>query len=359
MITRVTATEVLAHCRDTLGVPTDGDTALDHSLLAALARRSAGILCPCSRVTLRASLLECMDSLPTSHASLPDAVDDAIEGLIVSGDLLELSDVVMDDLDVKQTWVFAAPPSFVVRPSGSTFLLGIVPDQDTFLPSVLAERVLARGYTRVLEPQPGEDLAGQLSELGLQQLSEHAWLRSPRSEDPADFLCRHRQLLSREPPVAGIPGVQILDSARPVTYYRGRWIDPTDQSGMFVARRPQEFGAPIWCLVELTGGEPARLLDLPLPQSRWRGCDTAWHIQTAIDQQRGIPQLYRRINGESVRFDFFSPLPQWSERRLMNLGKSVPRNACLFSYVLPTDEADAEEAFLQQNLWLSQDDGAS
>ena len=291
---------------------------------------------------------------------MPEAVDRAIEGLIVSGDLLELADVVIDDSDMRQTWVFAAPPSFVVRRSGSTFLLGIVPDQDTFLPSMLAERVLPHGYTRLIEPQPGEDLSSQLTELGLQQLSDSAWLRSPRTETPADFIGRHRQLLTGQDPITDIVGVQILDSARPVTYYRGRWINPTDQSGMFVARRPQEFGAPIWCLVELREGKPVRLLDLPLARTRWRGCDAAWHLQTAIDHCRGTPQRYRRgINGDGVRFDFFSPLPQWSERRLMNLGKSVPRDACLFSYVVPANEADAEEAFLQQNLWLSRDDGSS
>ena len=42
----------------------------------------------------------------------------------------------------------------------------------------------------------------------------------------------------------------------------------------------------------------------------------------------------------------------------MNLGTSVPPDACLFSYVVPANEADAEEAFLQQNLWLSRDDGS-
>ena len=358
MIARVSATEVLAGCRHTLGMHGDQDVALDDVLLAALARRSAGIHCPCSRATLRASLLECMEGLPTSYDSLPEAVDDAIEALIVSGDLLELADVVIDDSEVRQTWVFAAPPSFVVRPSGSIFLLGIVPDQDTFLPSTLTGRVLPRGYTRVLEPHPGEDLPRQLRELGLQQLSDGAWLRSPRTEDPTDMLSRHQQLLTNQPPITDIPGVQILDSARPVTYYRGRWTGPTDQGGMFVARRPQEFGAPIWCLVELRDGKPVRVLDLPLARTRWRGCDAAWHIQSAIDHRRGTPQRYRRIDGDGVRFDFFSPLPQWSERRLMNLGKPVPRDACLLSYVVPAEEADAEEAILQQKLWLSRDDGS-
>ena len=360
MIDRITPTDVLARSRETLGIPADPDAALDDVLLAALARRSAGIHCPCSRATLRASLLECLGGLPTTYDSLPEAVDHAIEALIVAGDLLELADVVIDDTDVKQTWVFAAPPSFVIRKSGSAFLLGIVPDQDTFLPSSLTERVLQRGYARVLEPKPGEDdLPRQLKELGLQQLSDGAWLRSPRPEHPVDLIDRHQQLLSREPPVTGIPGVQILDSAQRVTYYRGRWAEPTDQNGMFVARRPQEFGAPIWCLVELHDGEPVRLLDLPLAGFRWRGCDAAWYLQTAIDHCRGTPQRYRRrMAADGVRFDLFSPLPQWAERRLMNFGKSVPRDACLLSYVIPNNEADAEETFLQQNLWLSHDDGS-
>jgi len=358
MIARVTAIEVLNGCRRTLGIPTDQNVALDDSLLAALARRTAGIHCPCSRATLRASLLECMRGLPTSYDSLAEAVDEAIEALIVSGDLLELADVVIDDSDVRPTWVFAAPPSFVVRPSGSVFLLGIVADQDTFLPSTLFGRVLARGYTRLLEPQPGEDLPRKLRELGLQRLSDRAWLKAPRQEHPVDMLSRHQRLLASQPPIRSIPGVQILDSARSVTYYRGRWTDPTDQCGMFVARRPQEFGAPIWCLIELSEGKPVHLLDLPLARTRWRGCDAAWHLQTAIDHRRGTPQRYRRINGDGARFDFFSPLPQWSERRLMNLGKSVPRDACLFSYVVPANEADAEEVFLQQNLWMAHDDGS-
>ena len=37
----------------------------------------------------------------------------------------------------------------------------------------------------------------------------------------------------------------------------------------------------------------------------------------------------------------------------MILGKPVPRDAWLFSYVVPVEEADTEEAFLQEHLWLS------
>ncbi|MYE99334.1 MAG: hypothetical protein F4234_04010 [Gammaproteobacteria bacterium] len=358
-VTRVTATEVLVGCCDRLAMPRDGGATLDKSMLAALARRSAGIHCPCSRATLRNSLLECLYGLPTEFDSLRNAIDDVIEALIVGGDLLELADVVIDDSDLKQTWVFAAPPSFVVRPSGSVFLIGIVADQDVFLPSTLAERVLNRGSTRILEPQPEECLPDELRELGLQQLSDRTWLRAPRIENSAKLLSRHQRLLDDAIPITDIPELQILDFTRPVTYYRGRWASPIDQNGMFVARRPQEFGAPIWCLVELENGEPTRLLDLPLPRTRWRGCDAAWHIQAAIDHSRNMPQRYRyRAEDEGIRFDFFSPLPLWSERRFMILGKRVAPDACLFSYLIPTNEADAEEVFLQRSLWLSRDDGS-
>lgn len=359
MISRVTKTEVLAHCRETLGIFNNQDVSIDEALLTDLVRRSAGIHCPCSRSTLRHSILECTKSLPTIYesASFPEAIDDVIEALIVGGDLLELDDDVIDDSNVGQPQVALAPPGFVVRKSGSVFLFGIVPDQDTFLPSTLAERVLQRGFTRLIEPKPGEDISGELLELGLQKRPERAWVKCPKTEDSADLLARHQRLLADGPPSSEIPDLKILDSTRPVTCYRGRWTEPTAQHGDFVARRPQEYGAPIWCLVKLEDGQPVRLLDLPLKHSRWRGCDVAWYLQSAIDHCRGAPQRYRRrIDGDDIRLDFFSPLPQWSERRLMLIGRSVPPDECLLSYVIPENEADAEEEFLKKNLWLSLDD---
>ena len=38
---------------------------------------------------------------------------------VIGGDLLELNQVTIDDPDRKGTWLFAAPPGFVVRPDGS------------------------------------------------------------------------------------------------------------------------------------------------------------------------------------------------------------------------------------------------
>ena len=353
VITEVTPDDVVAGCRHTLGLPTT-QASIDDTLLAALVRRCAGILCPCARTTLRASLVESLQYLPGSEDPLADRIDSIIEGLTVGGDLLELSDIAVEDVAVKGTWLFAAPPSFVTRPSGSVFLTGIVPDQDMFLPQSLASRIAYEGLTRVIVPESGEDLCGELREQGLQPLSESVWLKSPKAQAAEDLLNGMERRLASLPPSGAIEGLQILDPAQPVTYYRARWVSPKTQTGNFVARRPQDYGAPIWCFVALEGGAPVRLLDLPLERTRWRGCDTAWHLQMAIDFCRHTPQRYRRRRAnDDVNLDFFSPLPQWSQRRLMLFGSPIPREKSLMSYRLSTTEAETEERFLQERLWLS------
>lgn len=355
-ITQLHPRDVVAQCREALGLPACPAMPVDDSLIAALLRHAAGNDCPCSRATLRSAVLESLQFL-TSDPDLPDRVDDALEALVTGGDLLELSSVTTDDASVKGTWVFAAPPSFVMRPGGTAFLIGVVPDQATFLPQSLASRIVHEGFTRAITPIHGENLASDLREEGLQQLSETAWLKSPKPERAEDMLDRFQRRLASQPPSGAINDLQILDPAQPVDYYRGRWTDPARRDGTFVARRPQEFGAPIWCFVAVKSGAPVRILDLPAERTRWRSSDVAWHLQMAIDRCAHHPQLYRRQrDGSQVRFDFLSPLPQWAERRLMIFGRRVPREKCLMSYRLPASEADAEAQFLLDRLWLSRAD---
>lgn len=354
MITEIKPDDVLVGCRQTLGLSENHRELLDEVLLAALLRRSAGIHCPCSRTTLRASLLESLTHLSEDKQTLSERIDTIIEGLIVGGDLLELSDVATDDPEIKGTWVFAAPPSFVERPSGSIFLLGVVPDQDTFLPQALAARISHEGFTRVIIQEPGEDLAADLREHGMQELSESIWLKYPRAERPEAMIERYERELGLQPPSGAVDDLRILDPTESVIYYRGRWTTPRSQTGTFIARRPQEFGASLWCFTKLEAGSVVRILDLPLRKTRWRGCDVAWHLQMAIDSCRQTPQRYRRQDvGNEARLDFFSPLPQWAQRRLMILGHPCRPEQSLMSYRLPSAEAESEERFLWERLWLS------
>lgn len=353
MIVELAPEDVIRYCRSFLGISTE-PAQLDDVLLAGLLRRCAGILCPCSRAALRTAITESLSYLHPDNSAVLDRLDDLIEDMIVGGDLLELPDVAIDDSDVKGTWVFAAPPSFVVRRSGSAFLTGIAPDHDLFLPESLNERVVRSRTTRFIQPNPDEDLTEQLSAHGLNHLPEAIWLRSPRSQTPEHLIQRFENQLAAQPICGPITGLEILDRSTKVTYYRGRWGAPRDQSGTFVARRPQEFGAPLWSFVELVDGSANRIIDLPPRNYRWRGCDAAWYLQLAIDHCGGQPQQYRRtLTDNGIRFDFFSPLPIWAQRRLMILGYERARDSSLFAYEIPTAEAEQEEKNLQQNLWLA------
>jgi hypothetical protein len=353
MITAVAPTDLLDACRRAVGLAAISSREIDDTFLAGLIRRSAGINCPCSRASLRNSLTDSLEGLAL-EADLQERIESAIQGLIVSGDLLELHDVVIDDTSVRSTWLFAAPPGFVLRPNGAAFLFGVVPDQDSFLPDSLGSRVVCQNYTRVIFPIADEDLAAVLRENGLQHLSEGAWLKAPKPQSAGELLNRFERMLSRQPASGTVNDAEILDPHQPVTFYRGRWTRPKKQTGLFVGRRPQEFGSPLWCAMNLENGTITKLIDLPLPKDRWRGCDAAWQLQMAIDASRGVPQQYRKEeNNETVRLDFFGPIPEWAERRLMIFGHSVPKQRSLFAYELPRAEAAAEERFLRERLWLS------
>lgn len=353
MIDRISTQEVLAGLYQTIGIPNQSENVVSDQLLAGLLRRCAGIHCPCSRVTLRKSILECLQNLTEEEEISSERVDETIEGLIVGGDLLELNDIVVEDSKASGTWVFAAPPSFVVRKNGDIFLFGIVSDQDAFLPSYLSKLITFNRYTRVIASQPDLDTPLELREQGLQQISEEAWLKCPTPESAQSLIDRFEGFLYDQPPAGHISDLRILDRERPVSYYKGRWTSPKSQSGIYIARRPREFGTPIWCLTSMDNGEVTRFLDLPHDNTRWRGCDVAWHLQMAIDSLRGLPQQYRRtVVEKEIRIDFFSPIPQWFQRRLMLFGRQVDSDRSLLSYLLKPADAQTEEKLLQQSLWL-------
>ncbi|WP_370034716.1 hypothetical protein [Qipengyuania mesophila] len=352
MIEQIIPDDVIATTRQTLGLHGAG-SGLDEVLLAGLLRHTAGILCPCSRAALRSALVESMAFLAPNTEELASNLDDLIEDLIVGGDLLELNEVAFDNPDVRGTWVFAAPPSFIERPSGAVFLTGIVPDQDRFLSSELASRVTHEGCTRFILPTADDNLAQTLLAEGLQHLSESVWLKAPRPCSADEHLQRYATQLEKQQRCGEVPGIEILDAELPARYYRGRWDKPKLRSGNFVGRRPQEFGSPLWCFVQLSQGVPQRLIDLPRSGYRWRGCDSAWHLQMAIDYCRGAPQAYRQTNTDTTAlFQFYSPLPEWSRRRFMILGKRRAVKGCLLAYEIPLREAGDEARILQDELWM-------
>jgi hypothetical protein len=354
MIEVVCPAEVLAYARTNLGLPQDGQTVLDEGYIASALRRLAGFLCPCSPRTLVRSMVESHRGLVDDAGTFEQRLEDSVETLVAIGDLLELNDVALEGDAVKGTWLVAAPPTFVARESGSVFILGLAADEQTPLPSEMRTRVSCRRAIRSISPQPGDDVAAALRELGVRELSSTAWLRTPRKLPAGDLIGLFDARLSILGASGEVPDLLVLNGARATRSYRQRWGPAGSLSGRYVVRRPQTFGSDLWGYAELRDGQSVRLLDLPLPGDRWRGCDVAWRLQLAIDALAGRPQEYRIVcNGAGVRLDLFSPIPLWARRRLAIVGEETEAAGCLMSFQLPDDEAPAEEKFLREQLYLA------
>jgi hypothetical protein len=277
-----------------------------------------------------------------------------IESLIAHCDLAELR--ASEEVFERASWlVHAAPPSFVRRASGSVILLGVAPDEIFPLPAGLQQRIRHRGYVRSLEDESASNLPGYLSDFGLLELNQKHWLSAPPCAGAQDVVDAVDALLDAAPRASAIPELRILDWSAPVSFYRGRWVEPKRQTGRFVARRPQAYGAPLWSYIEVNAGQPGRMIDFPRDEIAARGCDEAWRLQAAIDAARGQPQQFRRRDEDGATIiDFFAPLPRWAARRFAVVGEAAPRRRCLFSIRFPVSELDEELAYIREELWLEE-----
>lgn len=354
----VSPADALRSARRTLGLTDEASPLLDDALLAAALRRAASSLSPCSRATVLRAVAETLQPLAAATADIEERLDAVLEDMVVVGDLLELPSVASGQGDAKDMWVFPAPPSFVMRPTGKAYVLGIAPDEASALPSALAERVIHDRVVRTIEPEPNEDLRGVLAEVGLHEITEAAWLKAPKSTSSAEYVRAMTGRLSGAGPSGDVADLKVLDPTTSVLFYKGRWVVPGKRTGVFVARRPQAYRADLWGYAELRDGEVQRFVDLPLSGSRWRGCDVAWLLQMAIDAERGTPQRYGVVRGDGLaRFDFYSPLPLWAQRRLQLVGRREAAERALMAFSVANEDAETEEGVLRDTLWLARQSG--
>ena len=193
---------------------------------------------------------------------------------------------------------------------------------------------------------------------GLHCVTRKQWTKAPRIESPAEVIQKTRERLAAERSVGVVTGLTIIGPAGSGQYYKGRWRDPADgDHGIFTGRRPQAYSAPIWCAVELAGGVPQAVLDLPVDSSVAAGWDEARRIQAALDADRGEPQAYRVRSGDrpgGTFLDFFAPLPSWAERYLAISGWPATKGPrSLFTYCLPDAATDDAQQVLSSSLWMT------
>lgn len=322
-------------------------------LLKPALRRAAHILAPAARGDLVRFVAEPLAPFGDQR----DAVESALDEMIVYGDILAMRRQSLDSWGAPAEVLRPAPPTFVRRSNDEFIILGSAGDHPTALSQDLDALLIYDGVVRRLGIQD-EDLSAHLRLMGFAQLSEQAWLRTPPVESHAAHLARWQARLDAAPSLEhAVDGLDLLDGARNPVFYRGRWTAPGTQSGMFVARRPQLYGAPLWSLARFEEGRVLRLIDLYADDDRQRPCDLAWRIQAALDAERATPQRARvqRTTG-TASIDLFSPLPAFAERRLALVATKAARARCLYSFALPTARLAEEVGALRALLWMTVDE---
>ena len=329
---------------------------LPSALVAGVLRRIAVTTCPCPREAFVGSAVDAFTGLGEVEA-IKLRVRDVLDSLVAIGDLLELGGSMSLPGVVAEDWLYCAPPAFVVR-EGAILLLGVEPEDQASLPASLRSRVVRQRELRYL-PSDGEDgIAEQLRAAGYLEISEVAWTRPPQNQTADAFLEGVVRRLRESGGQGALEGLQVYKFADEARHFASRLTAPAGRSGYHVGRRPQAFGSPIWVFVELDQGRPIRFLDLPWRGGKFRGCDHGWRIQSALDARAGRAQTYRvvPVEGDLERYEFYSPVPLWIERKLRIEGERVQANGALFAYVLDRQSGHGIDALLQSYMWFKKTD---
>lgn len=321
--------------------------------LAASLRRAASFMCPTSPSRLIDAVLEAVRPVSADGAVMREDLGELVDLLVAAGDLLELR----HDVGRSVHLLYLGPPSYIERAPGTYLLLGIRPYGAPLVDLELSGVIEQDSQTRTINLD-AETAADRLSAAGLQPIDRERWVASPRREEARSFLDRLSERLNATGPSGEIEELVVLDPNTPVRYYRGRWRSPKPgDSGAFVARRPQAYGADLWCFVRLEDGSPKKLIEFPIEDPVKPGRDEAWQAQLAIDVLRGLPQRYRAspaVGGGATVVEFFSPIPGFAERYLQLVGLPlVDAPGALFSFRVPNGSMPDVERLLTEMLWMA------
>ena len=348
-----TSEQVWVRVAGRLGLDPTVYGAVTTEALSESLRRAASVLCPTTPGEIVNAVRDVL--APLDEAQRPDREELAtlLDLLIATGDLLELR----QSGEHTGRLLYLAPPSYLTKVPGDYLLLGVRSEGRPLLNEELSESVEHEGHLRFarLDAATAAEL---LKAAGLQELRPDRWLRHPRALTALEVVAAFRLRLDAALAAGSVDGLEILDPSASVSYYRGRWRAPADaDSGDFVGRRPQAYGAAAWCFVRLVDGRPMRLLDLPVEDRTAFARDEAWRLQAAIDAIASSPQRYwlRSDPGEEASniLDLFGPLPTWAARLLEFVGTPVARSqGSLFSYRLDDGAIAPVRALLTDMLWM-------
>lgn len=351
------ADDVVALAVRTLGLDPEVFVLEYPEAICASLRRAASFLCPTTPRVVIDTTMEVLSPLLTEPLKRDD-VSALLDQLVSTGDLLELADATSDRT---ARMLYLGPPSYVEKAPGRYLLTGIRPSGRALVPDVVTVEHV--GHTRIAGVDSGEP-DNLLTSLGLHRISTKQWIQDPGRLSAATYLGEFEQRLAAARPAGHIDNLTVIDPTKSPTFYRGRWRPPAaGDDGVFVGRRPQAYGADLWCVVRLVDGMPERLVDLPVGGPVWPARDEAWRLQAAIDSEHGTPQTFRTVaipGTTPVEYivDMFGPLPTWAERFLELAGTAVDRSrGALLSYRIPASALDELQSVLSGTLWMSMTEG--
>ncbi|MEU3469756.1 hypothetical protein ABZ716_17815 [Streptomyces sp. NPDC006687] len=356
-INALSGREVASRTVHALGL---GETAIDLSAPEAICsslRRAAAFLCPATPRELVDAVMEVLGPVDDSSAVTRAQLATQLDLLVAIGDLVELP----NRKDRGSRRLYLAPPSYVTKAPGRYLLLGVRPDGVPLLDESVGADVRFEGHVRSIEMDATMGPA-RLHGAGLHEISIDDWRRQPTVASAAAIVRGMRQRLDWAAHSGLVNDLRLLDPASSVLYYRGRWRLPADgDCGDYVARRPQAYGADLWCFVRVESGMPRSLIDMPTDDPAVPACDEAWRLQAAIDAARGKPQILRIRHADGAQgsrtLDLFGPVPGWAQRYLELVGVPGPRaRDALITYRVPLWAIGELTKFFADMLWMHVND---
>jgi hypothetical protein len=336
---------------ETLGLDPSDTQLMGEEALCATIRRAASFICPTTPGALAREVSDALTGLPTVDETVRGRAEECVLTLRRYGDLLELA----TEPENRRRRLYLGPPSFVPTGDGC-LIVGIRPEGAPIGGTGLMERITNQGHRRSVAVCDGE-VESLLAEDGLTEVSIAQWLQVPREVSSESFVQSFRARLLASGQVTGLEDLRVIDPSTSVRFYVGRWRDlRSDDNGEFVARRPQAFGADLWCVVAVTTGQVTHAVDLPLDDLNASGADQALRLQAALDNLAGTPQLVS-LGGDPEQptrtLDLFSPVPTWCQRKLDVVATPEERSrGALMSYRVPSGALVDTLGFLEKMLWL-------
>ena len=322
----------------------------DHELVVALLLRGLWLWAPCTRAMATTNTLRALRVFNQRQIER-EIIEFALDELITSGHIVELQSRVLYDGRLMST-LFVKPPCYITLESGALAISGFGRGSREQLPEKLLTSGILSNSLILVSSSDAPKILDDLEASGIKETRANLWINQPEFIE-AQTRIDNISLKAAARPVSQIEDLRLIDPASDVMYYSGRWTtQPTDDMRT-IGRRPQSYGADLWCFVDYSGKQ-FKFVDLPSTAELTEGRDEGWISQLAIDFINDNRQKLRvsEPNRDILRLDFFSPIPGWVERRWALYGKKSRPHGVLFSYEFEVKIGWGEVEFAEREMYL-------